>query len=329
MPSGSNNQKMTDDQIVGAWSETPSVAKISKKFSISERALNLRLTALRARGIKLVSPDPRSPYWDKSPKWGHWQDLDSHPGCVKLTVKDGCVMVGSDSHYWPGIISTAHRGFVHLAKKLQPKVIIKNGDELDFPKLSRFAPIGWENRPDVVSEIEAAQERLAEIQKAAPNAERCWPVGNHDARFETKLATIASEYARINGVHLKDHFPFWRPCWMVEINEKIVIKHRMRNGVHATYNNTVHSGRTIITGHLHALKATPHSDYNGTRFGIDCGTMADPYGPQFYNYTELNPLSWRSGFVVLTFRDGDMLWPEIAFVRADGVIDFRGELISV
>lgn len=327
--SAESNRKITDEQIIKAWAATPSVTTIARQFQMTSRALITRVNNLRAKGVKLDSTDKRSPYWDKSPKWGHWQDLDQHPGVIDLKVNDGVVMVGSDSHYWPNIVSTAHRGFVHLAKVLQPKVIIKNGDELDFPKLSRFAPIGWENRPDVVSEIEAAQARLKEVQEAAPNAIRCWPVGNHDARYETKLATIAPEYARVNGVHLKDHFPFWQPCWMVQINDDVIVKHRFRNGVHAAYNNTIHAGKTIITGHLHALKATPHSDYNGTRFGVDCGTMADPYGPQFYNYTELNPLSWRSGFVVLTFRGGELLWPEIAFVRKDGWIDFRGDLINV
>lgn len=323
-------RKVADLEIVKAWAETPSVTTLSRKFGVTPRAMADRVVKLRSKGAKLPSPDRRSPYWDgTAPKWGHWDGLDDHPGLIKLDVKDGMVMVGSDSHYYPGIISTAHRGFVHLAQKLQPKVIIKNGDELDFPKLSRFAPIGWEGRPDVVVEIETAQERLLEIQKAAPNAIRCWPVGNHDARYETRLATIAPEYARMHGVHLKDSFSHWRPCWSVQINEDTVVKHRFRNGVHATYNNTLHSGKTMVTGHLHQLKVTPHSDYRGTRWGVDCGTMADPYGPQFYNYTELNPLSWRSGFVVLTFKDGELLWPEVAFVRKEGVIEFRGELFHV
>ena len=647
--------KITDQQLIKEWEITPSITKIAKKFDMSQRNLNYRVTRLRSQGVNLNSPDPRSKFWgENGPTWGNFDGLDDHPGMIDLKVKDGVVMIGSDSHYWPGIISTAHRGFVHLAKKLQPVIVIKNGDEMDFPKLSRFAPIGWENRPNVVNEIEAAQARLTEIERAAPNAVRCWPVGNHDcldsetelltrrgwvrhediktddlvfsmidetrkaewtpinevvrfpfdgelvsvemskismrmtpnhrvpcyrlnwrtgkveifeyrradslpygasipmcgeiesqeypltddqlrlagwiltdgsiapynsltlfqskekgineidtllarmgiaanrrvrrraitqvcgrilkqapldsvewlisgehgkaikkwlpqkavmpdwaqclsarqfqilleaiiagdgtwdgvvkarrcaviygrkpfldslqaltvqhgwrsriyvdtrgntrlwvnrqqtfrferpnvkrehyagtvwclrvshenflvrrngaayftgnSRFETKLATIAPEYAHIHGVHLKDHFPFWRPCWAVQLNDDTIVKHRYKSGVHATYNNTLHSGKTIITGHLHALKVTPHSDYKGTRFGVDCGSLADPYGPQFYNYTELNPLSWRSGFVVLTFKDGVLLWPEIAFVRSEGVLDFRGELISV
>lgn len=323
-------RKVTDEQIFAEWQKTPSATDIARKFIMSPRVISQRLSNMRAKGHDLPSPDKRSPYWGETgPVWGNWTNLDEHPGTIPVSVTDGVVMIGSDSHYWPEIISTAHRGFVHLAKRLQPKVIIKNGDELDFPKLSRFAPIGWENRPDVVKEIESAQERLKEIQQAAPNAQRIWPIGNHDARYETKLATIAPEYAKIHGVHLKDHFPFWQPCWMVQLNEDVIVKHRYKGGIHAPYNNTLHSGKTIVTGHLHALAVRPHSDYNGTRWGVDCGSLADPYGPQFYNYTELNPLSWRSGFVVLTFKDGELLWPEIVFVRKEGVIDFRGEIIHV
>ena len=57
--------------------------------------------------------------------------------------------------------------------------------------------------------------------------------------------------------------------------------------------------------------------------------MAEPYGPQFSDYTELSPVNWRSGFIVLTFRDGRLLWPEIAHVLKEGEIEFRGEIIKV
>lgn len=325
MPGGDPQRKVTDEQIISRWGETDSVAKLAVLLNLSERALRARIARLRAGGKLLKSPNKQSAYYEAP---GHWQNLDQHPGSIDLHISDGVVLIGSDSHYWPGIITTAHRGFVHLAKKLQPKIIVKNGDVMDFPKLSRYAPIGWENRPDVAKEIEAAQDRMKEIQQAAPNAERCWPIGNHDSRFETRLATIAPEYAKVNGVHLKDHFPFWRGCWQVLVNDEVVIKHRFKSGLHAPHNNTMWAGKTIITGHLHSLKVMPVSDLNGTRWGIDCGTLADAYGPQFYNYTELNPVNWRSGFVVLTFKNGELLWPEIAFVRGEGLIDFRGEVIK-
>lgn len=270
-------------------------------------------------GIK-ISPPTRG---------GHVEQLDKHPAAISLGIENGQILIGSDSHYWPGVVTTAHRAFVEFAKEYKPKIIIKNGDETDFPGLSRHSPIGWENRPKVSDEIDACKAMLSEIEKVSPNSRRIWPCGNHDGRFETRLATIAPEYAKVHGVHLKDHFPKWEPCWATFVNKDTVVKHRYKSGIHATHINTMWAGRTMVTGHLHSLKVMPLSDYNGTRWGVDCGTMADPYGPQFYNYTELNPLNWRSGFVLLTFVKGRLLWPEQIWVSGPDTVQFRGKEWSV
>lgn len=322
-------RKVTDIDILNQWPAMPSTTEIAGHFRMSTRAMATRVNRLRSAGHKLHSRDKRSQYFGESESWGHWQNLDQHPGVIPVDIDNGIVLVGSDSHYHPGVVSTAHRAFVAFCKEYKPKIIIKNGDELDGARISRHAPIGWENRPSLIQEVEAVRERLSEIEAAAPSAQKIWPCGNHDARFETRLATLAPEYAKVHGVHLKDHFPMWRPCWMTLLNKNVVIKHRMAGGTHATRNNTVKAGKTTVTGHLHALKVNPVSDFNGTRWGVDCGTLADPYGPQFYNYTEVGPLDWRSGFAFLTIRNGELLWPEVVFVKGPGVVDFRGELISV
>jgi hypothetical protein len=109
----------------------------------------------------------------------------------------------------------------------------------------------------------------------------------------------------------------------------VVIKHRLKGGVHATHNNTVNSGISTVTGHLHSLKVTPFADYRGNRFGVDTGTLADPSGPQFVDYLEDAPTNWRSGFAVLTFRDGRLLWPELVHKYEEGKIEFRGQVIDV
>jgi len=109
----------------------------------------------------------------------------------------------------------------------------------------------------------------------------------------------------------------------------VVVKHRYKGGIHATHNNTVGSGKTIVTGHLHSLKVTPYSDYNGTRYGVDTGTLADTDGPQFVDYLEDSPTNWRSGFIVLTFKDGELLYPEIVQKFSDNHIQFRGQVIDV
>lgn len=92
--------------------------------------------------------------------------------------------------------------------------------------------------------------------------------------------------------------------------------------------NDLKSGASIVTGHLHSLKVTPWTDYTGTRYGVDTGTLADIDGSQF-EYTEDNPKNWRSGFAVLTFHNGKLMPPELCEVTGDGQAWFRGEILSV
>ena len=237
------------------------------------------------------------------------------------------MIVASDAHYWPGKPSTAHRALVSYVESWQPNLLVMNGDVIDASTISRHPPIGWEDHPTISDEMQVAQERLFQLEEASRGSRRIWTLGNHDARFETRLATVAPEYKHIRGVHLKDHFPTWEPAWMVEVGGKggAIIKHRFKGGVHAAYNNAVSSGRTIITGHLHRLRVIPYTDYTGTRFGVEGGMLSEVSGPQFTGYTEDNPLNWQSGFVVLTFKQGRLLMPEVVLVTRPGVIEWRGK----
>lgn len=285
----------------------------------------------------------------------HLPQAEQYPHRIEMRIKDGVVLIGSDAHYWPGPATTAHRAFVRTIKELKPVCVVMNGDALDGSTISRHPPIGWEKRPSLVAEIEAVQDRLEEIEaavdrrKARPPVDDeilprykplrnkqqtprlIWPLGNHDMRYGTRLATVAPEYAKVHGTRLKDHFSTWEPCWSLFINDDVVVKHRYKGGIHATHNNTMWAGRTMVTGHLHALKVTPLDDYNGTRFGVDTGTLADPRGQQFTDYTEDGPLNWRSGFAVLTFKNWQLLWPELVHVmdEAKGLVQFRGEVFRV
>lgn len=310
------------------------------RVSVSDEEFAARFTAEGATALAAaLGINERNVYQRRanlSEKWGRHipapsslYTLPDYPERMTITVDDGWVLIGSDAHYWPGIVTTAHRGFVKACKKLNPKLVIANGDMFDGASISRHARIGWEQSPSVDEELEACTERLTEIERAAPNAERVWNLGNHDARFETKLANEVSEYARVKGMHLKDHFPYWAPAWSTWINNEVVVKHRIKGGIHATHNNTMWAGKTTVTGHLHSPKVTPVTDYNGTRYGVDTGMMAEPYGPQFSGYMEDNPRNWRSSFAALRFKNGRLLQPLLAVVVEDGVIDFMGDLHHV
>lgn len=246
-----------------------------------------------------------------------------------LTVDDGIVLVFSDAHFWPGVRTTAFRALVTAIETMKPRAVICNGDAFDGSRISRFPRIGWDHKPGVIEELGACRDHLTEIEECAGDAQLLWPLGNHDGRFENRLAQAAPEYEGVKGFTLKDHFPKWSPCWSVWINESTVVKHRYKGGDYATRNNTLFAGKTIVTGHLHSLKVWPQTDYNGDRWGVDSGTLAEPYGPQFVDYTEDNPKNWRSGFVVLTYRAGELLWPELVRVRKEGECEFRGQVFNV
>lgn len=305
---------------------THGVSGAARALQVDKRSVDRRRRrAERLEGVQIVPPGRTHN--------GFVRKLDDHPAFLQHKIKDGYILVGSDAHFWPGNITTAHRAFVAFAERFQPELIVMNGDVMDFPAISRFSPSSWtdwENRPSVADEIMAAQERLEEVRKAAPNAVLAWTLGNHDGRFESRIATAAPEFAKVNGIHLKDHFPHWRPAWAVNVNDfDLIIKHRIKGGIHAARNNTIVAGKSTFTGHLHSLKVVAHTDYGGTRYSADTGTLAEPYGDQFIHYTEGNPVDWRSGFILARYKNGELLWPEVIHVRAPGVVEFRGDTFTI
>lgn len=263
------------------------------------------------------------------PKFTNDQPQPKGRRVVDLT--NGTVIVAADFHYWPGEPPTAHRALIKLTKELKPDILVANGDVCDFCTISRFPPLGWTTMPSAAEEIEIAQDMLHEWAEAGGKAERYWPVGNHDARMETFIASNTPELKGIRGTSLKDHFPLWEPCYSLWINDSpsgLVVKHRFKGGIHAPWNNTIYAGRSIATGHLHSQKVIPFTNYNGTVYGVDVGCIADPFDEQF-QYMEDNPRNHRSGFAVFTFSGGVLMPPELVTVLEPGVVYFRGKSIEV
>jgi hypothetical protein len=254
-------------------------------------------------------------------------------GRLLIELTDGVIYVGSDAHYWPGPASTGHRAFVKfISREKNLRAVVMNGDALDGSSISRHARIGWTSTPTVQQEIEVVAERLGEIEKAGGKARRIFPMGNHDARFETYIANHASEMAGVKGTSLKDHLALWEPCWSLFVNDRpggAVIKHRGRGGIHGPHNNALWAGRHIITGHNHSQKISPITTYNGTHFGCDTGCLADIYAEAFQSYLEDGWRNWVAGFARIKFEGGRMLMPELIRVVEDGLVEFRGELIEV
>jgi hypothetical protein len=320
--------KCSDAEFVELWKTHKSAAKVASALKVSERNAHHRRRRLELKlGIQLAADSPQAA------AHAHRHTAHKHPQRLDLGILNGTIIAFSDAHFWPGIRTTAFLGLLKCIEHLKPQAVINNGDAFDGASISRFPRIGWDSTPSIIEELKACDAALGEIEetakKARHNVRLVWCLGNHDARFENRLAANAPQYEHVKGFSLKDHFPAWHPCWAVWNGPGTVIKHRYKGGVHATHNNTVNSGVNIVTGHLHSLKVTPFDDYHGTRYGVDTGTLADPLGPQFENYLEAGPTNWRSGFIVLTFVDGHLLFPEVVKVHSEGRIEFRGQVIDV
>jgi len=324
-------KRVSDAEFIAIWNQSGSPDLVAKITGVSVRNVyKRRLRIENAHGIVLTAfnNDFTGRGKIRLPKIGPRQ---------LATVKSGVVIVFSDAHFWPGERSTAFDALVRLINDMEPKLIVCNGDAFDGSRISRFPPTEWAHQPTVNEELDAVKERLAEIESAAPpKTPLVWCLGNHDSRLSMRLAQVAPEYVGVHGMDLPDHFPAWCPSWSCMINGDIpdgmtMIKHRYNNGIHAAYNNTLRSGVSIVTGHLHKLQVTPWGDYNGRRYGIDCGTISD-FGPEatkFTTYSEDNPLPWGSGFCVLTYdAKGMLLPPELVECRNDTAY-FRGRAISM
>lgn len=309
---------VTDEEFIAAWEKHKSPAKISRAFGISVRNIYDRRRVVEGKYGIVLAANVENPI------------IEKHAARANVNIQDGCAIVFSDAHFWSLEPTTAYRALLKFIEELKPQLIVANGDVFDGASISRHPKIGFmEHKPNVFEELEACKVMMQGISDTAKGAFLTWTLGNHDARFECYIAANASQYEYVNGFHLKDHFQEWTPCWATWVNGDTVIKHRWKGGIHATHNNTLGSGKTIVTGHLHSLKVTPYTDYNGTRYGVDTGTLADPDGEQFLHYTEDNPKNWRSGFAVLTYHKGRLLPPETVEVIDDGLVCFRGQVHEV
>jgi hypothetical protein len=247
-----------------------------------------------------------------------------------LAIRNGSIVIGSDAHYSPKLITTAHKAFCNVIAEHagDVKAVVLNGDLLDGARISKHARIGWQKTYSVKDELEAVRERLSDIEGAARGMKLLRTIGNHDIRFDSRLAHAAPEYEGIAGFALADHLPAWKDSYRIDVNADTVIIHSVANGMHAAYNNVVKgAGYHIITGHTHRLQCVQFRGFGKLRYGIETGMLADPEQDEFHYLTGRNA-NWQSGFAVLTWRDGELLMPEFCSVRDDGKAYFRGQRMA-
>lgn len=327
----------SEEQFIALFHELGSPQAVANALGIAVRNVYKRRQSLAKKGIVLQTRNitGHTVEFNKEEIQAKVQQrLDATRHSVRrgITLEKGRVLVFSDAHFYPDDETTAFRALLECIKEFRPEIIVCNGDAFDGASISRHPRIGWDSKPSVKEELEAVTYHMNEIEKASRfKSNLIWTLGNHDARFETFLAANAPQFEGVKGYCLKDHFPLWQPCWSYWINDETVIKHKWKGSFGAGRANALNSGKHFVTGHTHVLAVQPLTDYNGTRYGVQTGMLANPDGDQFSDYTEDNPKDWRSGFAMLTFDRGQLLMPELVQVwnEEKGEIQFRGKIWSV
>jgi hypothetical protein len=295
---------------------------LAQKYKLNIRGVQRRRTRLETKlGRKILPPVPTHTQYRP----------ENFPGRENLAVMDGVVIVAGDPHYWPLPPPLMHRALIHFLNCFRERktlrAVIMNGDVTDFSSISRWPQVDWERRPSIKDEIDTCVDRMHEIAVAAGKVPKYWPLGNHDARWSVYLAAKVPEFANVNGLHLRDHFPLWQACWSVMISGNTLVKHTYKGGEYSTFNNVKAAGCHVITNHQHSAKVSPITTLAGTLYGVDTGCLADCFGPQFL-YLQDNPRNWRSAFSVLTYRNGLLMQPELVLAWDRNSVQFRGEIIT-
>lgn len=332
------------DDIINLWEKHRNVKAISEELGLTARKTNKIILDLKNKeGVILKGYQYRNrPSKENKPveeiselsvaPFALSQEDTYHPVSnvqLNLDIDNGTVVVFSDAHILPHQEwSIAAQALLEVIAEINPTAIIDGGDSFDFASISKHDVLGWNPQFTVAEELVAANEFLDAVRDASKKSRYIMLESNHDVRFNKFLAKHCPQFRGLKGFNFADQVPNWEHVFSIMINDDIIFLHQYNNGVHAAYNNAMKGGISVITGHTHILEVKPFSDYRGTRFGVQTGTLATIKNNPLFNYTGNTPLNWQSGFVVLTIKDGELQYPEICSVNKQGKAFFRGKVIG-
>lgn len=307
---------------------------VAEKLGTVERVVHKRRSNLAKKGIFLQTIKAHQTRGNNGHGQTDWGTAaPPYKPRLDLTLRDGYAVIFSDAHFWPGIRSLAFEGLLLVLKELKPKLVISNGDAFDGASISRHDPLGWQKQPKVIEELDATKGFLWEVEKASPKARRIFTAGNHDSRFDRRLASEVSEFEEVPGMRLQDHLKQWEFCYGALVNEEtdpFFVIHAIRGGMYAPRNNVLAAGCTVFTGHLHSQKSIPVSTLLHEWDGVDGGMLADRDGPQF-SYISSRPTDWREGFAVQRVDKDGLRYPaelaRVIYHRKERRLVFRGEVV--
>jgi predicted phosphodiesterase len=176
-----------------------------------------------------------------------------------------------------------------LVKWFKPHRVIHLGDLVDFHAISRWNA-GLERLDDLQSEIDEAAGFLADLRKAAPDADIRWLEGNHDERLLKYVATEARALKSLRDLSVERQFGLdelgisYHGGEGILLRKEFLCKHgtMIRSGAGATAKaECLAAGISGISGHTHRLAPYRREGYRSLQWN-EAGTLSrldPPYNP--------------------------------------------------
>tara|TARA_R100000655_G_scaffold40580_2_gene76317 strand:- start:13353 stop:14378 length:1026 start_codon:yes stop_codon:yes gene_type:complete len=234
-------------------------------------------------------------------------NLPPQTNIISVSKHPYCMVVFSDAHF-EGDETISYKILLKVLKDLtfnrELKCLVANGDIMDLSILSTFAKYHTEIRPEertVQQEILDSQKQLNKIQKIVNGAK--YPIvqlatfGNHETRISKSAMAWGRAFKDFESFKIQNIFPDWSWSMSHLLDDTVMLKHRMRGGIHTAYQNSMRAGLHVVTGHTHQLNYRTFNTYTSSAMAIQTGHLSEAYHP----YLEDNIANdWNNGFVVIT-----------------------------
>lgn len=194
------------------WPDLPSRTLARKLFNENKGvwstidacrcAINKRRGRVSSRGrsayVREIIPStaPRLP-WNPEVFLPKSEEKPFLPYLVEVARETRALVLGDihlPYHNLPALTAALEHG-----RKQDCRIVILNGDTLDFHRLSRFQKDPRARKAK--DEIECANQFLDCIDELFPKARKIWKDGNHDERYDNYLAAHAEEIFDLVKAH--------------------------------------------------------------------------------------------------------------------------------
>lgn len=206
-----------------------------------------------------------------------------------------------DLHF-PWAHDRALRWVIDKVEKFRPRFVVQLGDLYDQYCFSRYPrnPNVMTPENELKRGLQKARKMWQALVRASPESERFQLLGNHDVRFQKRLAERMPE---LQGILKLDVYGFPGVKSLSSDREDVELRLKQQNviclhgwmtqpGSHLDF-----FGKSVVFGHLHK----PHLIHRLQRHGapvlfeLNCGHLADPRAPVF-EYGGTVRRKWELGF---------------------------------